>query len=419
MGPRPVLHITEPAMIREIFANNYQFPKARGRSPFIKLIVAGLADAEANRWSKHRKIIHPAFHIEKLKHMVPALYMSCAELIKKWEEMLKNKRSCEVDVLPYLQALSCDVISSTAFGSNFEEGKRIFELQKEQAELVRQVIQSVYIPGSIYLPTKRNKRLKETDREVKASIRSIIHKRMIAMKDGECSKNDLLGVLLDSSYQEIKQHGNTNFGLSIDEVIEECKVFYFAGQETTGNLLCWTMILLAQHANWQIRAREEVLLICGEKTPDIDELNRLKTVNMIFNEVLRLYPPVVTMGRMTHGEIKLGDIIVPAGSILQLHTIFLHNDRDIWGDDVKDFNPARFSEGVSNATKGQATAYFPFGGGPRICIGQNFALLEVKMALAMILQHFHFDLSPSYLHAPHTIITLQPQFGARLILYKL
>lgn len=67
MGPRPVLHITEPAMIREIFANNYQFPKARGRSPFIKLIVAGLADAEANQWSKHRKIIHPAFHIEKLK----------------------------------------------------------------------------------------------------------------------------------------------------------------------------------------------------------------------------------------------------------------------------------------------------------------------------------------------------------------
>ncbi|GJX42947.1 cytochrome P450 CYP72A219-like protein [Tanacetum coccineum] len=166
-----------------------------------------------------------------------------------------------------------------------------------------------------YLPTKRNKRLKKTDQEVKASIRSIIHKRMIAMKDGECSKNDLLGVLLDSNYQKIKQHRNSKFGLSIDEVIEECKLFYFAGQETTGNLLCWTMILLAQHMNWQVRAREEVLLVCRGKKPDMDELNRLKIVNMIFNEVLRLYPPVVKMVRMTQEETKLGDITVPAGTI--------------------------------------------------------------------------------------------------------
>ncbi|GKF66001.1 cytochrome P450 CYP72A219-like protein, partial [Tanacetum coccineum] len=130
------------------------------------------------------------------------------------------------------------------------------------------------------------------------------------------------------------------------------------------------MILLAQHMNWQVRAREEVLLVCGGKKPDMDELNRLKIVNMIFNEVLRLYPPVVKMVRMTQEETKLGDITVPAGTILHLHTILLHHDREIWGDDVKDFNPARFSEGVSNATKGQAAAYFPFGGGPRTCIGQ-------------------------------------------------
>ncbi|CAI9296482.1 unnamed protein product [Lactuca saligna] len=417
MGPRPVVHIAEPAMVREVLGNNYQFQKPRGGNPLIKTLAAGLADAETDRWSKHRKIINPAFHIEKLKHMVPAIYVSCVEMITKWEEGLKKESSCEVDVWPYLQTLSSDVISRTAFGSSFEEGKRIFELQRELAELVIHAIQSIYIPGSRFLPTKNNKRMKKIDQDVKASIRSIIDKRIMAMKAGESSKDDLLGILLDSNYKEIKQHGNRNFGLTIDEVIEECKLFYFAGQETTGNLLVWTMILLGQHKHWQERAREEVSQIFGKKKPEIDGLNRLKIVNMILHEVLRLYPPVVGLGRMIHKETKLRDITLPTGTFIQLQTMILHHDHDIWGDDVNEFKPERFSEGVSKATKGQ-TSYIPFGGGPRICIGLNFSLMEAKMALAMILQHFCFDLSPSYSHAPHTVVTLQPQFGAHLILQK-
>lgn len=141
-------------------------------------------------------------------------------------------------------------------------------------------------------------------------------------------------------------------------------------------------------------------------------------VNMTFNEVLRLYPPAAILGRMIHEETKLGNITFPAGTFLQLHAMLLHYDRDIWGDDVKEFKPERFSEGLSKVTKGQ-TSYLPFGGGPRVCIGQNFALLEAKMALSMILQRFWFDISPSHSHAPHTVATLQPQFGAHLILHKL
>lgn len=246
--------------------------------------------------------------------MVPAIYVSCEEMITKWEEGLKKESSCEVDVWPYLQTLSSDVISRTAFGSSFEEGKRIFELQRELAELVIHAIQSIYIPGSRYLsqeyilinlvlllikkrilidrkqicrflPTKNNKRMKKIDQDVKDSIRSIIDKRIMAMKAGESSKDDLLGILLDSNYKEIKQHGNRNFGLTIDEVIEECKLFYFAGQETTGNLLVWTMILLGQHKHWQERAREEVSQIFGKKKPEIDGLNRLKIVSLLINEV--------------------------------------------------------------------------------------------------------------------------------------
>ncbi|KAI3516927.1 hypothetical protein L1887_16081 [Cichorium endivia] len=418
MGTKPMVHISEPTMIREILANYYQFQKPRGGNPLTKLLARGLIDAEADQWVKHRKIINPAFHVEKLKHMVPAFYVSCSEMIDKWEQMVTKESLGEVDVWPYLQTFSSDVISRTAFGSSFEEGRKIFELQREQAQLIIKAAQSVYIPGSRFLPTKDNKRMKEIDREVKASIKSIIDKRVVAMKAGESGNDDLLGILLDSNYKEIKQHGSNNFGLSIEEVIEECKLFYFAGQETTGNMLVWTMILLGQHTDWQARAREEVLHVFGDNIPDIDGLTHLKIVTMIFQEVLRLYPPAVQLRRLIHEETKLGNLTLPAGTLIQLNTLFMHHDKDMWGEDVNEFKPERFSEGVSKVTKGQAS-YLPFGGGPRICIGQNFSMLEAKMALAMILQRFSFELSPSYSHAPHTILTLQPQFGAHLSLHKL
>ncbi|KAK1419758.1 hypothetical protein QVD17_29069 [Tagetes erecta] len=419
MGNKPVVQISEPLMIREIFANYHQFQKPSVNNPLTKLLATGLIDTDANRWVKHRKIINPAFHFQKLKHMVPAFYVSCNEMIKTWEEMLSSdKSSCEVDVWPYLQSFSSDVISRTAFGSSFEEGRRISQLQQEQAELVIMAEQSVYIPGSRFLPTRSNMRIKEIEREVRASIRSIIDKRVAMMEAGDVDNEDLLGILLDSNYKEIKQNGNGCFGLSIEEVIEECKLFYFAGQETTANLLVWTMILLSQHTDWQTHARNEVLDLLGEKKPDTDDLSRLKVVNMILNEVLRLYPPGAALGRMTHEQTKLGNITLPAGTHIQLNTIFLHHDHDLWGHDAKEFNPDRFSKGVSYATKGQAS-YVPFGGGPRICIGQNFAMMEAKMALVMILRRFSFELSPSYSHAPHVIVTLQSQFGAHLILHKL
>ncbi|XP_076882804.1 cytochrome P450 CYP72A219-like [Bidens hawaiensis] len=418
MGTKPVVHVSEPTMIREVLANYSRYQKPRGGNPLTKLLAKGLVDAEGDQWVKHRKIINPAFHTEKLKHMIPSFYVSCGEMIDKWDKLLTQESSCEVDVWPYLQTFSSDVISRTAFGSSFEEGRKIFELQREQAVLVIKAANSVYIPGSRFLPTRNNKRMKEIDQQVRSSITSIINKRIVAMKAGEASHDDLLGILLDSNDKEIKQHGNNIFGLSIEDVIEECKLFYFAGQETTGNMLVWTMILLGKHLEWQTRAREEVLHVFGDKTPDIDGLSHLKVMNIIFNEVLRLYPPAVLLRRLVHDETKLGNLTLPAGTLIQINALILHHEKDMWGEDVNDFKPERFSEGVSKVTKGQA-AYLPFGGGPRICIGQNFALLEAKIALAMILQRFSFELSPSYSHAPHAMPTLQPQFGSHLIMHKL
>ena len=139
---------------------------------------------------------------------------------------------------------------------------------------------------------------------------------------------------------------------------------------------------------------------------------------MILNEALRLYPPGASLLRIVHKETKLGNLIIPAGVEIALPTILVHHDYELWGENAKQFNPERFSEGISKATKGQVS-FFPFGGGLRIYVGQNFALVETKMALSLILQNFSFETSSSYAHAPCSIITLQPQFGAHVILHKI
>lgn len=133
-------------------------------------------------------------------------------------------------------------------------------------------------------------------------------------------------------------------------------------------------------------------------------------VTSIIYEVLRLYPPATVLTRRVQKDVKLSWLSLAAGTEISLPIILIHRDRDLWGDDATEFKPDRFFEGVSNATRSKFS-FFPFGGGPRICIGQNFALLELKLALSMILQHFSFELSPSYTHAPIVLLTLQPELA--------
>ncbi|KAL5081382.1 hypothetical protein RYX36_009803 [Vicia faba] len=415
-GTKPRVTLTEPEQIKDVLNKISEFPKTSYK--IFKLLASGLAGYQGEKWSKHRKLINPAFHLEKLKIMTPAFLESCNDLIRKWEEVLSSDASCEIDIWPSLQNLASDAISRAAFGSSYEEGKRIFQLQREQAEHIIKLVTKSIIPLWMFLPAIVHKRMNEIDKDIKSSLKDIINKREKALKTGESTTNDLLSILLESNHKEIEENANNkNVGMSLDDVVEECKLFYFAGQETTSVLLVWTMILLSRYPDWQRRAREEVLQIFGNKKPDFDGLNNLKIVTMILYEVLRLYPPVVGLARNIVKDVKLGSIILPAGVEVFLPILSLHQDSELWGDDAKMFNPERFSEGISKATNGRVS-FFPFGWGPRICIGQNFSLIEAKMAMTMILQHFSFQLSPTYAHAPSASITLQPQYGAQIIIRK-
>ncbi|KAI4357009.1 hypothetical protein L6164_000988 [Bauhinia variegata] len=417
-GPTPRLIMMDPNQVKQVLNNVPDFPKQTW-NPLVKFIGTGLANYEGHKWAKHRKIVTPAFSLEKLKMMLPSFFESCNDMIGKWDEMLGSDGSREMDVWPFLQKLSKDVISRTAYGSSYQEGRRIFELLQEQCQLTLKILPTLHIPGWWFVPTKTHRRMRKVNRDIESSIKSLIKKREEAMKAGEVSENDFLGTLLESNQKEMKEYGNNNkFGMTIKDVIEECKLFYFAGQETTSVLLVWSLVLLSRYLDWQERAREEVLQVFGNRTPDFDGLSHLKIVTMILYEVLRLYPPSIQLVRTTHKDMKLEDLLVPAGVQVYLPILQIHHDCGIWGEDANEFKPERFSEGIAKATNGQVS-YIPFGWGPRICLGQNFALLEAKMALSMILQRFHLEISPSYAHAPTIALLVQPQHGAHIILSKL
>ncbi|CAL4948612.1 unnamed protein product [Urochloa decumbens] len=416
-GPIPRVIITEADLVRDILSNKFGHFQKFTNKRLGKLLALGVASYESEKWAKHRRILNPAFHVEKLKRMLPAFSTCCTELIDRWESKLAGSNgSYELDIWPEFQNLTGDVISRTAFGSSFMEGRRIFQLQGEQAERLIKAVQYLYIPGFLFLPTQNNWRMNEINREIEGVLRGMIKKRELAIEKGETSGNDLLGLLLQSNMDS----GKGSLRMSTQDVIEECKLFYFAGMETTSVLLTWTLVVLSMHPEWQDRARAEVLSVFGrDDKPNFDGISRLKTVTMILYEVLRLYPPAVSVNRRTFKEMQIGGITYPAGVILELPIIVLHHSPDVWGKDAHEFKPERFAEGISKATKDDQLAFFPFGWGPRICIGQNFALLEAKMALSMILQRFEFQLSPSYMHAPYTVFTLHPQHGAPIIVKKM
>ncbi|KAK8351477.1 hypothetical protein V6Z12_A05G035000 [Gossypium hirsutum] len=397
-GTRPRLIIQDPEMMKEVLANKQGHFQKPPLNPQILILSRGISTLEGEQWYKRRKMINPAFHLEKLK------------MIEQWKERASLQSSCEIDVWPELQKLTADAISRTAFGSSYEEGKKIFQLQKELISLTLEAMQSLYIPGFRFIPTKKNQRRKKLNKEITSMLRNVIQRKEHAMKTGQARANDLLGMLLQHNNQfAVLENTNGAEGkMTIDDVIEECKY-----------LLTWTIIVLvlALHPEWQEKAREEVLQVCGKEL-EFEAINHLKIVTMILYEVLRLYPPVIAIYQHTNKEAQIKEISVPAGVDLTLPILLVNHDPGLWGEDAEEFKPERFSQGVSKASKDQL-AFFAFGWGPRTCIGQNFAMIEAKVALARILQHFSFKLSPSYSHASYTVMTLQPQHGAQIILHQI
>ncbi|PKI55149.1 hypothetical protein CRG98_024440 [Punica granatum] len=254
------------------------------------------------------------------------------------------------------------------------------------------------------------------EKGIRDAILRIIKKREEKIAYGELDGygNDFLGLLMQAFLEEDRKKR-----ITIDDVVDECKTFYVAGQETTNTMLTWTLFLLAVYTDWQEEARKEVLYVFGQRDPYHDGITKLKTMTMIINESLRLYTPVISLTREVSRQDRLGKLVVPANMHILVANLKVHHDPQIWGEDAHLFKPERFSEGVAKATNNNPAVFLPFGMGPRNCVGMNFAITEAKIAISMILQRYSFTLSPAYVHSPTQILTTRPQHGVHVILHPL
>ncbi|KAK6138709.1 hypothetical protein DH2020_027549 [Rehmannia glutinosa] len=327
-----------------------------------------------------------------------------------------------VDVLHYLEDYSGSVVTHSLFHTTFDdEMRRNFHYLRDLTIMTDTASKPFMFPGAEYLPSETKKKAKEMEKEVRQSFTKMIDQRLKNRQAGEpdAADHDLFDLFLDELYEDKNKLSSRERKRIIDEAIAQTKLFYFAGYDTTSNLLVWTMITLAIHQDWQARAREEVFQVLGNNnTLTSDGLSQLKLLNMILHEVLRLYPPIMELSRVVEEETQLGSLRIPKGVLLQLPITLLHRRPEIWGKDALEFRPDRFSEGVLKAANGQA-AFMPFSWGPRICIGQNFAMMEGKAFMAQLLRTFTFELAPTYKHAPYAAFTIQPQFGAPLLMRKI
>ncbi|OAY66863.1 Cytochrome P450 734A6, partial [Ananas comosus] len=412
-GPTPRLAIADPDLIREIFVSRSDHFDRYEAHPMVRQLEGdGLTNLHGPKWALHRRLL------------IPFIGKTVVDMAEKLSEDMSPSGEVEIDVSEWFHVVAEDAITHAAFGRSYDDGKAVFRLQNQLMGFASEAFRKVFIPGYRFLPTKRNKICWRLDREIRKNLVKLINRRRddfdVAekqnLREGDSTK-DLIGLMIGAG-------GNTGGcvappplarPITVHDIVEECKTFFFAGKQTTSNLLTWTTVLLAMHPEWQERARAEVLRVCGSRdVPTPDQLPKLKTLGMILNETLRLYPPVVATIRRAKSEVELGGRVIPRGTEILIPIMAVHHDPLLWGPDAARFEPGRFESGAARAGR-HPMAFLPFGLGARTCIGQNLALLEAKLAAAILLQRFSLRASPNYVHAPTVLMLLYPQHGAPVI----
>ncbi|XP_061998687.1 cytokinin hydroxylase-like [Rosa rugosa] len=417
LGTEPFLYVADAALLKklssEVTAKNWGKPAVfrRDRAP---MFGNGLVMSEGDDWVRHRHVITPAFNPTNLKAMASLMVETATTMLDNWATQINTSGIQEIDVEDSITATAGEIIAKTSFGISYHSGRLVFEKLRALQMTLFKTTRFVGVPFGKFIYPMKTLEAGRLGEEINQLFLSIIAARKKSIRS-ESPQHDLLGMLL----KESDKPGNFSRSLTTQELVDECKTFFFGGHETTALAITWTMLLLATHTDWQDQLRAEIKEVVGDKEIDVNNLAGLKKMGWVMNEVLRLYPSAPNAQRQAKDDIQVSeDLTIPKGTNMWIDTVGMHHDPELWGEDVHEFKPERFKDDIHGGCK-HKMGYLPFGFGGRMCIGRNLTFLEYKIVLTLILSRFSFTVSPTYTHAPSIALSLRPSNGLPLVLQPL
>jgi cytochrome P450 len=399
-GPYRCYLVSDPQEIEKILVDNSRlFIKhfELRRSPLV--LGKGLLTSEGDFWLRQRRLIQPAFNRTHLLSYAQVMVDATERILDTWEEGQQR------DLAEEMSLLTMDVAARTLFGGGVEGEARAVEraLRVLQERFLVRSTSLWRLPW--WVPTPGNFRLRRAVGHLDEILYGFIRRRRAEGKE----YGDLLSLLLHA-----RDEGDQT-GMTDRQLRDEAMTLFLAGQETTALALSWAWYLLAQHAEVEERLAAEVRQVLGDRPPTVEDVPRLPYTDWVVHEAMRLYPPAYIIGRECLCDYEVGGYLAPRGTTLFMSQFVVHRDGRWWSEPER-FRPERWGDGSMKATP--KYAYFPFGGGPRLCIGNTFALLEATLVLARIAQRWRFTLKPGAETTPGALFTLRPVGGVPAVLRK-
>lgn len=386
--------INHPDLIEEVLVKNTRFyHKGRILQANKFLFGEGLLTSEGDFWLRQRRLSQPAFHRARINAFALTMAEYAEQGIATWHGGETR------DIHEEMMQLALRIVGKTLFDADVtQDAKEVGETLDILLRIAANFGRTILVP--LWVPTPRNIRAKLGIRRLEKVIYRIIAQR----RAGPSDTGDLLSILLQA-----QDEAGTR--MNDRQLRDETITLFLAGHETTANTLSWTWWLLAQHPAIERKLHEELEGVLGGRLPALEDLPKLTYLNLVLTESLRLYPTAWGMARLAIEEHEIAGYPVHVGNGVAFAQWVVHRDAR-WFDAPTEFRPERWESGLAKQLP--RFAYFPFGGGPRQCIGSAFALMEASIVLATIGQKFRFTLEPGHPVTPLASITLRPRDGIRV-----
>ena len=391
-----------PRDIRHVLQENHRnYWKGIVFAKLTRLGGEGLVFSDGDLWRRQRQLVQPAFHRDRIAAMAGMMADATAALLDRWKTVAQVG---PIDVASEMSKLTLGIVSRALFGTELGEDEAPFRRAVSGGLAYANHLVNHFLTPPLMVPTPTNRR----GRRAIADLDRIVWKLIGQRRREATDRGDLLTMLLNAHDAE------TNETMTDRQLRDEVVTFLVAGHETTAVALSWAWYLIAQHPDAERRLHDEVTSVLGERPPTIADLGDLRYTRMVIEEAMRLYPPVWATNRQAYGDDVVDGHRVPANTTVTVSPYLTHRHPEFWQDPDR-FDPERFS--AERSADRPEYAYFPFGGGPRRCIGDQFAMMEAQILLAMIARRFRLGVVKGHPVEPDPILTLRPRHGLLMTLH--